>query len=277
MLSLFFAIVCGALTSIVMRLSSSRAVNINGMVAFNYLTCLICAWALSHSPAFSFESSGFSTALSLGTLNGLLYVTGMILMQKNIRQSGVILTTTFAKLGVLIPILFAALYFHEIPNTQQIIGVVLSIIGIVMIKANPSERTQFHFSLLTLLFVTGGVSSVLKAYAEIGTTTLSNTFLFIAFSTAFVIACGLAFHKKERLGSSEMLWGIMLGLPNFFTSRFILDALDTIAAVIVYPMRGVGTILLVTLIGIVLFKEYLNRRQWLALTLILAAITLLNI
>ena len=88
---------------------------------------------------------------------------------------------------------------------------------------------------------------------------------------------GFSFFKKERLGSKELLWGILLGLPNFFTSRFILDALEVIPAVIVYPTRGVATILLVTLVGIVCFKEYLNTRQWIAFSSILLALTFLNI
>ena len=277
MFSLFLAIVCGALTSIVMRLSTSRAVNINGMVAFNYLACLICALALSGTDSLLSATTGFSTAHSLGCLNGLLYVTGMLLMQQNMRDSGVILTTAFAKLGVLIPIFFAAFVFQEIPTPLQIVGVILSIIGIVMIKANPSDRVRFRFSLITLLLVTGGVSTVLKIYTEVGIASLSNVFLLIAFAVAFFIALALAWWKKERLGVTEFMWGMMLGLPNFFTSRFILDALEAIPAVIVYPTRGVATILLVTIVGIALFKEYLNTRQWVAFATILIALSFLNI
>ena len=276
MFSLFLAIVCGALTSIVMRLSTTRAVSVHGMVAFNYLTCLSCAFALSPI-GLGTTTDGFSTALTLGVINGVLYMTGMLLMQQNIRASGVILTTIFAKLGVLIPIFLAILYFQESPTWLQIVGVALSFVGILLLKANPNERVTFHFSLLILLLVTGSVAAVLKIYAEIGSPTHSNAFLLIAFSVAFLLAIVVALTKKERLGITEVVWGVMLGLPNFFTSRFILDALDTIPAVIVYPTRGVATILLVTIVGIALFKEYLNSRQWLALTLILIALTFLNI
>lgn len=276
MFSLFLAIVCGALTSIVMRLSTTRAVSVHGMVAFNYLTCLSCAFALSPI-GLGTTTDGFSTALTLGVINGVLYMTGMLLMQQNIRASGVILTTIFAKLGVLIPIFLAILYFQESPTWLQIVGVALSFVGILLLKANPNERVTFHFSLLILLLVTGSVAAVLKIYAEIGSPTHSNAFLLIAFSVAFLLAIVVTLTKKERLGITEVVWGVMLGLPNFFTSRFILDALDTIPAVIVYPTRGVATILLVTIVGIALFKEYLNSRQWLALALILIALTFLNI
>ena len=276
MVSLILAIVCGALTSIVMRLSSTRAVNVYGMVAFNYLTCLSCAFALN--TVFEIDSSeGLSTAIGLGVTNGVLYMTGMLLMQKNIRSSGVILTTIFAKLGVLIPIFLAILYFQESPTTLQIMGIALSLIGIVLIKDAPNVRISFHGSLITLLVVTGSGSAVLKIYSEVGHSSLSNAFLLIAFSVAFLLAIGFSLFKKERLGSKECLWGIMLGLPNFFTSRFILDALEVIPAVIVYPTRGVATILLVTLVGIVCFKEYLNTRQWIAFSSILLALTFLNI
>jgi len=56
-----------------------------------------------------------------------------------------------------------------------------------------------------------------------------------------------------------------------------LKSLDSIAAVIVYPVYSVATILLVTLIGTCFFKERLGRLQWIALAAILLALVLLNI
>ena len=69
----------------------------------------------------------------------------------------------------------------------------------------------------------------------------------------------------------------MIGVPNFFSSRFLLGALGEIPAVVVYPTFCVATILLVTLTGVMVFKEKLKTKQWIALGIILAALVLLNI
>ena len=46
---------------------------------------------------------------------------------------------------------------------------------------------------------------------------------------------------------------------------------------VVYPTFSVATILVVTLAGVVFFKERLSPRRWAALAIILAALVLLNI
>ena len=87
----------------------------------------------------------------------------------------------------------------------------------------------------------------------------------------------MAVYKKERPGKWELLYGLLLGIPNYFSARFLLRALERVAAVIVFPTFSVGTILVVTLTGVLLFKERLGKRQWVAVAAILAALILLNV
>ena len=92
-----------------------------------------------------------------------------------------------------------------------------------------------------------------------------------------VLCLALMLYKKQRPGRYELLFGVLIGVPNFFSARFLLRALGSLPAVIVYPTFSVATILVVTLAGVVFFGEKLTRRQWLALGAILAALVLLNI
>ena len=90
--------------------------------------------------------------------------------------------------------------------------------------------------------------------------------------------CGaLVFVKQERPGKWEVLFGLLIGIPNYFSARFLLRSLEHVAAVIVYPTYSVATILVVTVAGLCLFKEHLTRRQWFAVATILVALVLLNI
>ena len=56
----------------------------------------------------------------------------------------------------------------------------------------------------------------------------------------------------------------------------MLLSLSEIPAVVAYPTYSVGTIVAVTLAGLLLFKEKLSKRQLTALTIILAALVMLN-
>ena len=46
---------------------------------------------------------------------------------------------------------------------------------------------------------------------------------------------------------------------------------------VVYPVYSVATILTVTVTGVLVFRERLEKRQWIALAMILVALILLNI
>ena len=68
-----------------------------------------------------------------------------------------------------------------------------------------------------------------------------------------------------------------MGIPNYFSSFFLLKALLTLPADVVYPVFSVGSILIVMTAGILFFRERLGRRQVYGLVLILGALVLLNL
>ena len=114
-------------------------------------------------------------------------------------------------------------------------------------------------------------------YEKLGNSALSTQFLFYTFGTAFLICLVLIWKNGESFGWPEVLFGLSIGIPNFYASRCLLQALETVPAVIAYPTRGVACIVVVSLAGILLFRERLHKRQWAALAAILVAVVLLNI
>ena len=86
---------------------------------------------------------------------------------------------------------------------------------------------------------------------------------------------GIRTNKKTSL--KDLAAGILVGIPNYFSSVLLLKALDGIPAFIVYPVFSSGTIVIVTLVSLLLFGEYLNKRQLTGLLMILVSIVLLNL
>ena len=91
----------------------------------------------------------------------------------------------------------------------------------------------------------------------------------------FQIPGGIGLH--QRLCPADVLFGLLIGIPNYFSARFLLLSLSSVPAVAAYPTYSVGTIVLITLVGVLLFRERISRRQALALLMILAALALLNL
>ena len=98
-----------------------------------------------------------------------------------------------------------------------------------------------------------------------------------AFGMAFVLCFFVLLFKREVPDRNGLLYGSMIGVANFFSSKFILAALTQIPAVVIFPTYSVATMLVVTGSGVLLFKERLDKRQWLAFGAVILALILLNI
>mgnify|MGYP002511540765 CR=1 FL=1 len=72
-------------------------------------------------------------------------------------------------------------------------------------------------------------------------------------------------------------FGAAIGIPNFFSSKFLLLSLADLPAVVVFPSFSIATMLVASLAGVLFFKERLEKRQWFAVLFIILALLLLNI
>ena len=211
-------------------------------------------------------------------LSGVLFLSGFVLFQSNTRKNGIVLSSIFMKLGLLVPILVSALFFNEIPTVVQVAGFCIAIGAIVLINLKNETGAQgFSMGLILLLLAGGGADAMAKVFEVLGPAALSDQFLFYTFAVAFVLCVALVIRKKERPGFREFLFGAIIGIPNFFSSKFLLGALTKLPAVVVYPTFSVATMLIVTLMGVVVFKERLSKIRWFALGAIIAALIMLNI
>lgn len=278
MIYLILAILSSALISVIMRLSSDRVKNNISMLAVNYLTCMLIAGAFTGVTSLFPRSSQLPLALGMGAVHGVLYLLSFVLFQHSVMKNGVVLSSVFIKLGLLVPLVVSIIVFGEKPTLLQIIGFVVAVGAIVLINLEPrSDKSVAGFGLVILLLAGGAADGMSKVYEETGPKELSDQFLFYTFVVAFVLCVGLVLLRKQHVGKNELLYGFLIGIPNFFSAKFLLASLNTVPAVIAYPTFSVATILTVTLVGVVAFKERLNMRQGIALALILGALVMLNI
>lgn len=279
MLNLLLAVLSSALVSITMRLSETKIKNNLAMLAVNYVMCLVLAWGSTGFAELFPWGQGVSLARNLGGINGILYLAGFVLLQFNIRRNGVVLSSTFMKLGLLVSMVVSVIFFREMPEMWQWLGFFLAVAAIILINYQPGEKKAGSKWSLILILVSGGTADAMsKVFEELGDPALSGHFLLYTFLSAFAFCALLSvLSKKGRPGMWEWVFGLLIGIPNFFSAKFLLAALKTVPAVIVYPVCSVGTILVVTVAGVLLFKERLEKRQWMALAMILVALTLLNL
>lgn len=70
---------------------------------------------------------------------------------------------------------------------------------------------------------------------------------------------------------------MVLGIPNIFTSYFLIESLMQLSAIIVYPVVNIGIILLTAVLANIFWKERINGFGKLALLAGTTAIIILSI
>ena len=278
MIYLVLAIVSSALISIVMRVSSQKVKNNIGMLSVNYLTCLVMGGAFTGFTNLFPESPNLPLTLGLGSINGFLYLLSFVLFQLSVKKNGVVLSSVFMKLGLLVPLVLSIVFFAEVPTWMQIAGFIIAVAAIILINLQKSsENSRMGLGLVALLIAGGCADAMSKVYEQFGASSLSSRFLFYTFVVAFVLCTCYMLIKKQRIGKNEALFGVLIGIPNFFSAKFLLVSLGSIPAVVAYPTFSVATILLVSLVGVAVFKEKLSKRQYAGIAAILVSLVLLNI
>lgn len=274
MLFLLLAIFSSAMVSIFMRLGEKRTQNI-ALLAVNYMMCT--ALSAVFVPWSQLPENGLGLTAALGIGNGVLYLVSFALLQWNVRTNGVVLSSTFMKLGLLVTMAVSVCFYAEVPAPVQALGFFLAVAAIVLINYRKSSAKGFRPGLVWLLLCGGMADAMSKIFEESVGSGPAPVFLLWTFFIALLLCLGLMAKEKQRPGKRELLYGMLIGIPNFFSTRFLLGALGSLSAVLVYPAYSVGTILVVTLIGVLAFREKLSKQQWFALGLILIALVLLNV
>jgi len=278
MIYLILAIISSALVSLVMRLSEKYRQNGITMLAANYVMCTAAAIILAGGRIIPVgEGSGLTIAL--GSISGVLYLLGFVLLQWNVQRGGVVLPATFQKLGVLVPTIAAITIFGETPRVTQLLGIAVAGGAILLMQPRHSSQGQKVNlpGLLALLLCCGVCDVMSKVFETWGSAAQGDQFLVFTFLVALVLCILLCVVKKQSVTWTDVIWGLALGVPNYFSARFLLGALQDVPAVVVYPTFSVGTIIVVTLVGMLAFREKVEKRKLIALGMILGALALLNV
>lgn len=250
------------------------------MLATNYIVCFALSWSFAGFENLFPQTDGLLAALGMGSFNGLFYMLALVFGQYCISKNGVILSSVFSKTGALIiPLVMSVLVFREVPSVFQVIGFLLAMLAVFALTYQKEDGAngKVQWSLFALFIAEGCAGIMAKVFREKGNDELEFHFLLYTFLIAFFLCLIAICFKKERFGKQELLYGLMIGVPNYFATRFLLLALGMVPAVVVYPAKSVATIGLITLAGCLAFHEKLKKVQWIAMGVTVVVLILLSI
>lgn len=247
--------------------------------SFNAFIREFPAVVLALEGQFSSEA-GAVWALLIGLVTGWLFVASFLLYQLNVRQNGPSLSGMFGKLGILLPVLMSLLVWREFPLPLQWTGIALALAALMLPSLAAGGTTSLRSrrpGMLILLFLAMGLAEfsnkLFEAYAPAN---LAPLFLTVLFCSALLASLFLLGSKGGRIGRREIIFGCAVGVPNLFSSFFLIRALETIPAAVAFPFYSVGSMLLIVLGGGLIFSERLQPGDYAGVGLAALALLLLS-
>jgi drug/metabolite transporter (DMT)-like permease len=243
----------------------------------NYITAVLVSVSLNNSKALNFKDVNLFD-IGLGVITGVFFLLSFIFYQISVKKYGAGLSGMYGKIGILVPMLLSIFIWKELPSMIQWIGIFLAIGAILISSIQKNMKTfELHPSLI-LLFAFGGFGEFFnKVFQQYGDSTHKPIFLFFVFFTALIGSIFLLKKTTKEIRIKSLLTGIGVGIPNIFSSFFLLFALDKLSAVIVFPIYSAGSITLISLGSFVFFKENISLQKWISILAAILAMVLINI
>lgn len=216
--------------------------------------------------------------MMIGIPAGGFFFASFIFYQKSVRENGAGLSGAFGKIGILIPMTFSIILWREYPTTLQWVGIVLAILSILIVNLSSEAKEKLDVKyLLILLFIFGGLAEFSnKIYQQYALNEYKDLFLFFVFFTAFLISGFYTLRRKSVITKRDIFTGFAVGIPNLFSSYFLILALDGLKTSVVFPVYSAGSIVLITLGSFLIFKERIADKNKVAILLTVVALVLIN-
>ena len=273
---LLSAIGANLIMTFLMRYSEHHDGNRYALNIWNYLAGALISILFLEDKSAIF--SGDLITVLLGIINGIGFVSTLVLIQLSIRRNGAPLTTTFNRLGILIPTILSAFLFNEIPAPLKMFGLFLCIFAIIIMNTGDKKDRPTFMAGLILIFIFGGlldfISRVYSLYYDADSQTC---FVMYTFLSALVVSIFLFIKDGHKMSVQDVLIGIGVGIPNQLTTLLLLRAAAFLPAYIVYPTYSAGLIIIVNIINYLAFKETLSKKQYIATGIIGVGLVFINL
>lgn len=286
MIELVLCIIACALLVIGFKIFEKLGISSFQAIVINYGVAALIGFFYEPNSITIIEHSGKLWFLN-GAVLGLVFIINLYIMGLSTQKIGASVTSVASKMSLVITVLFGILYFHDDVTPIKIVGIVLAIASVLFItQINTKEIKPKFIFLPIILFMGGGFIDISLNYNQQVHLKGGESGLFsiTIFSTAFFIGLILLIYKlikgQEKITFKNIVGGIILGIVNWFTIFLLLLTLKNPMwkgdSSTVYTIVNIGILLVVIICGVLIFKEKLNKKQWVGVLLALAAIVLIS-
>ena len=280
---LALSVLFSSLIFVVFKLFTRFQVQTLYAIIVNYVTACSVGLLFYQQPIMPAEipeKNWFLGSMALG----LLFILIFNLMAATSQKQGVSVASVATKMSLVIPVLFGIFLYQETLTLLESIGIVLALLAVYLasVKEHKVKVVTWAFLLPLSVFIGSGVIDTSINYVQESDMHASEYPLFSAtiFASAAVIGFIFVLIKARsqplHFNFKNVLGGMALGIPNYFSIYFLLKALQhpTLTSASVFTINNVAIVMFSTLLGILLFKEKLSTKNWCGIGLAIISIVL---
>lgn len=284
MIYLLLTILLNVVISVIIKLFSRYDINALQAIVANYVVCVITGSIFIGSSPFTgaaFSSDWFPWSMVMGA--GFIGIFN--LMAYCTRIDGITTTTISNKLSLVIPVLFSLIIYHEQAGIWKIAGIVLAFPAVYLTSRVTGEdnKPQKLFWPAVLFLGSGTLDTLMNYVQQHYLAAPADQALYTVFCFSMAGAIGvtiiaiMVMLKRIKLHWRNLIAGICLGIPNYFSIYYFIRALnsDFLQSSASIPVMNIGILVASSLTALLVFKEKANAQRYTGLALSIIAILLI--
>jgi drug/metabolite transporter (DMT)-like permease len=286
---IFLSVLCSIAVSVLLKLAKRYAIDIHQAITVNYLVAAIATalWFDPHPQVLlqADAHAAWPVLLALGVLLPSIFV----VMALAVRHAGLVRADAAQRLSLLLPLIAAFTLFGEAFTWPKGVGIAIGFAAIACLIARRTgsgagfTRHAAGWLWLIPVFIGYGTTDILFKQIALLADVPFPSVLLASFVLALVLS-GLAIAGLYLAGRAQMRWrhwlvGVLLGLLNFGDIVAYIKAHQTLPGnpALVFSAENIGIIALAALLGVLLFREHLNRWNRAGVALAMVAVAVLTV
>jgi drug/metabolite transporter (DMT)-like permease len=253
------------------------------------IVVILFTWGILYFADYSFEASVLWYAL----LFGVLYFLGNIGYMLAIKNGPLFLSNLFLNLSSVSLVVWGFFFWGAKVNALVIIALIMVVLSVFLCmykkkeKQDPDEKrekiTLKWIVYMIMAFVgNAGVGIVSRTQQMVYNGQHGNMLMFYGTMIAVIVSV-VDFIRVDKadfakIEKKQSAYPVLAGVTNFIVNLLGLYFVSTpLSTNIIYPVLGVGCLMLVTIASKFIFKEKMAKVQWAGVIVGAVAIALLSI
>ena len=275
MIALSLTIILTTVLFLVFKEFSKRDINTHQAITFNYLTAALIALFIgdvNYNVTNLVNTDWFHSAIALGSF----FIVMFNIMAITTQKLGISISSMASKMSLIIPVIGAIIFQNASIGIYKIAGIIIAIVAVYLTFKKSGSTAKP--TLAIVLFFGAGILDMWLDFIRnnyLSSNIDFNLFIVTVFFTAFGMGLLKVIWEGKRILRKNIVAGIVLGVPNYFSIYFVLLALENLGGIYVFPILNIGVVLLSAIISWLFYQEQMSTTNWMGIGLACLSIVII--